>query len=321
MPAAPPPLPPNAAHARDPADGTRSGPATLPQLFDLARDIKLSHTVFALPFAALGAVLAAVHRGQPLRVGEAALVLLCMVLARTFAMTFNRLADARLDAANPRTQNRAVASGRVSRATASVTLIACALGFIAAAGGFRLLYANPWPVLFAPAVLALLAVYSLTKRFTWACHLVLGAALAASPLAAALAIDPGYLSRPTPWLIAGMVAAWVAGFDVIYALQDVAVDRTQGLFSTPARLGEANALWISRGLHAAALAALVAAAVVSPRLNAVFAAATAAVGLLLVLEHALVWRSRLHRLHLAFFTVNGVISLLLAAAGCWDALR
>ena len=295
-------------------------PTVATQLLALGRDIKLSHTVFALPFAALGAVLAAVHRGTALRLGEAGLVLLCMVLARTFAMTFNRLADAQLDAQNPRTQNRALVCGRVSRTTAVVTLCVCALGFVTAAGGFSLLYANPWPVFFAPTVLGLLAVYSLTKRFTWACHLVLGVALAASPLAAALAVDPVYLGRPTPWLIAGMVAAWVAGFDVIYALQDVAVDRTQGLFSMPSRLGEENALWASRGLHGLAVAALIAATLTSPHLTTAFAAAATAVGLLLVLEHALVWRSRLNRLHLAFFTVNGIISLLLAAAGVWDAL-
>ena len=290
------------------------------QLLALGRDIKLSHTVFALPFAVLGAVLAAVHRDASLHAGEFALILTCMVLARTFAMTFNRLADARLDAENPRTQNRAVVSGRVSRHTAALALAVCALSFVAAAGGFGLFYGNAWPVLFAPAVLALLAVYSLTKRFTWACHLVLGVALAASPLAAALAIDPAYLGRPTPWLIAGMVAAWVAGFDIIYALQDVAVDRVQGLFSMPARLGEPAALWISRGLHGLAVAALVVATVVSPHLSNAFAVATGVVGLLLIVEHALVWRSQLNRLHLAFFTVNGVISLLLAAAGCWDAL-
>lgn len=290
------------------------------QLVALGRDIKLSHTVFALPFAVLGAVLAAVHRGAALRVGEGVLILLCMVLARTFAMTFNRLADARLDAANPRTQHRAVASGRVTRRTAALTLAVCALGFVVAAGGFGLGYDNLWPVLLSPAVLALLAVYSLTKRFTWACHLVLGVALAASPLAAAIAIDPAYLGQPTPWLIAGMVAAWVAGFDVIYALQDVATDRAQQLFSMPARLGESPALWISRGLHGLAVAALIASTVLSPHLTTAFAVATVAVGLLLVLEHALVWRSRLNRLHLAFFTVNGVISLLLAAAGCYDAL-
>ena len=206
--------------------------------------------------------------------------------------------------------------------TAAVTLGVCALGFVAAAAGIPVCFtATRGRVLFSPAVLTLLAIYSLTKRFTWACHLVLGVALAASPLAAALAIAPEYLGQLTPWLIAGMVAAWVAGFDVIYALQDVAVDRAEGLFSMPARLGETTALWISRGLHVLSVAALIAAIAVSPRLGPAFAAATGAVGLLLVIEHALVWRSRLNRLNMAFFTVNGIISLLLAAAGCWDALR
>ncbi|MEE9405052.1 MAG: UbiA-like polyprenyltransferase [Algisphaera sp.] len=291
----------------------------LPQLAALGRDIKLSHTVFALPFAVLGAVLAATYRGVGLSMGEIILVLACMVLARTFAMTFNRLADAALDAQNPRTQNRAVASGRVSRQVALATLGTTALGFIAASGGFALFYANTWPLFCSPAVLALLAVYSLTKRFTWACHLALGLALAISPVAAALAICPAYLSQPTPWLIALMVALWVAGFDVIYALQDVAVDRAQGLFSMPSRLGENNALWISRALHLLSMAALVAAGVASLPLNQTFGIATAATAALLLFEHALVWRSKRNHLNMAFFTVNGIISLLLGAAGCWDA--
>ena len=139
------------------------------------------------------------------------------------------------------------------------------------------------------------------------------------PDAAEVMAEPGRGLVAEAGAIAAMVAAWVAGFDVIYALQDVAVDRAQGLFSMPARLGEDTALWISRTLHALSIAALAAAWSLSAHLGSAFAAATAAAAALLVLEHALVWRSRLNHLHTAFFTVNGVISLLLGAAGCLDA--
>ena len=314
-PATPGPAGPPASPATGPGSGPVAG-----QLVDLARDIKLSHTVFALPFAALGAVLAAAHRGAALRWTEAVLVAVCMVTARTYAMTHNRLADARLDAANPRTAGRAVASGRVTRRTAGLTLAGCAAGFFAAAAGFWFAGANPWPLVLSPFVLAWLTLYSYTKRFTALCHLVLGVALALSPLAAAVAVDPAYLAHAPAWCLAAMVAGWVAGFDVLYALQDAAHDRKAGLFSLPARIGNEPALWISRLLHVLAVIALVLAWHASPRLHTAFGAVTAVVAALLIVEHALVWRSKLNRLNLAFFAVNGVISLLLGVAGVLDVL-
>jgi len=285
----------------------------------LAVDIKLSHTVFALPFALLGMGLACGFTGRWPRWNEVLLILLCMVFARTFAMCVNRLADARIDAANPRTARRAVADGRLSRGFAAGTIGVTGAGFVAATAGFWWWHGNPWPAGLALPVLGVLAGYSFAKRLTWLCHVLLGLALGLSPLAAALAMEPNYLMRsPTAWLIAGMVLCWVAGFDVIYALQDVEVDRTLGLFSMPASLGVETALRISRGLHAAALACLVAAWVISPQLGVVFAVACGLTSGLLILEHALVWRSATNRIHMAFFTVNGVISLLLGAAGLWD---
>lgn len=288
----------------------------------LARDIKLSHTVFALPFALLGGGLACGWaRRLPTGI-EVGLVLLCMVFARTFAMCVNRLADARLDALNPRTAGRAVPAGSVSRGFAVLTIALTAVGFVLATAGFWLFRGNLWPLGLALPVLGVLTLYSFTKRFTWACHLVLGFALALSPIAAALALAPGFvLEQPTVWWVAGMVMCWVAGFDVIYALQDVAVDRELGLFSMPASLGVARALWISRGLHLLSLACLVAAWWVSPQLGLAFAIATAMTAALLIVEHALVWRSATHRINLAFFTVNGLISLVLGAAGLLDVIR
>ena len=205
-------------------------------------------------------------------------------------MTVNRLADARFDAVNPRTAGRAIPAGRASRQAAVWVIAGSAAVFVWSACGFGWARGNWWPAVLSPAVLAIVAGYSFTKRFTAMCHVVLGVALGLSPLAAALAIEPGYLREPAPWLLAGFVAGWVAGFDVIYALADVKVDRALGLHSLPSWLGADGALWVSRGLHAAAAALLVACAVTSPLLGSLFLGATVLVVGLLVVEHALVWK-------------------------------
>ena len=292
---------------------------TLPgKLSVVARDIKLSHTVFALPFALLATFLAAGYAGRLPGWDEFALIVACMFFARTFAMMVNRLADAGLDASNPRTAKRAIASGQLSKPFALGTIIACAVLFIACAAGFLLSRSNPWPVILSPVVLAYLAGYSYTKRFTWLCHVYLGTALALSPVAAALAIEPGYLQHAAPWLLAGMVACWVGGFDVIYALQDVEHDQSLGLYSMPSRLGVEPALWISRGLHVIAAVCLFRLGYTTGPLSVLFLPAAALAAMLLVLEHVLVWRSKTHHIHIAFLTVNGAISLLLGAAGIAD---
>ncbi|MFA9477453.1 UbiA-like polyprenyltransferase [Phycisphaerales bacterium AB-hyl4] len=286
----------------------------------LARDIKLSHSVFALPFALLATFLAAASADRLPRVGEFVLIVVCMVLARTLAMAVNRWADAGFDADNPRTAGRAIPSGSLTRPFVLGMAIAFAVAFVVAAGGFWFFYGNPWPMVLSPAVAAYLAGYSFTKRFTWLCHIVLGVALALSPLAAVIAIEPGYLASPTPWLLALLVTCWVAGFDVIYALQDVGVDREQGLYSMPSRLGIASALWISRMLHFVTAGALVALAMTSSQLGVTFAIAAVLTLGLLVLEHVLIAGSKAHRIPLVFITVNGLISLLLGAAGIVDVL-
>lgn len=287
-------------------------------LLAVAGDIKLAHSVFALPFAVLGMFLACGWAGRLPRWGEVGLVVLCMVLARTWAMAMNRWADADFDQANPRTAGRAIPSGRVSAWGMLAVVGGCGVLFCVAAEAFWWIYGNLWPAVLALPVLGWLALYSFTKRWTWACHGVLGVALAMSPVAAAVAVEPSYLGDWPVWVLAGSVACWVAGFDVVYALQDVAVDRAGGLWSLPSRLGEGRALWIARGLHVAAGAGLIGLMWVSPPLGwAWLAAATATAGLLVV-EHALVWGSRTHRLDVAFLTVNGVISLLLGAVGVWE---
>ncbi len=305
-----PPIPPV------PMPRTLGGSLTI-----LAGDIKLSHTVFAMPFALLGMVLAAGWAGRVPGWVEVLLIVACMVFARSFAMLVNRLADAEIDRGNPRTAGRALPSGRVGGGFTLAAAGFSAAGFVLAAGGFWALAGNRWPLALSVPVLVLLAFYSFAKRFTWLCHVLLGAALAASPVAAAIAIEPGFvLASAVPWLIAGAVLCWVAGFDVIYALQDVAVDRASGLFSMPASLGVEPALWVSRVLHLGVVGCLAAAWAVSPRLGPLFVGAVAVTALLLLLEHALVWRSERRAIHHAFFTVNGIISVLLGAAGVVDCL-
>ncbi len=283
-----------------------------------ARDIKLSHTVFAMPFALLAAFLASARAERLPSFGEFFLIVTCMFLARSFAMMVNRIADRKLDATNPRTQNRALPSGQLDTLTAIVIAVVVAVGFIISTGAFWVLYRNPWPIGLSPLVLIYLAGYSYTKRFTWLCHLYLGTALALSPIAAVIAIEPGYLGNIQPWLLAGMVACWVGGFDVIYALQDIEHDRSLGLFSMPSRLGSQTSLWVSRLLHVCAAGCLLGLWHTSPALGLLFLVAACITIALLIVEHMLVWRSQTHHIDAAFLTVNGVISLLLGAAGVLD---
>ncbi|MBX3358590.1 MAG: putative 4-hydroxybenzoate polyprenyltransferase [Phycisphaeraceae bacterium] len=315
-----------------------------------AADIKLAHSVFALPFALLGAFLVAPHRIVKLGEDEVAgstalndmaalgpayapsprihwesfslqlgLVVVCMVFARTWAMMINRIADRRIDAANPRTARRAVASGRLPLRDAMLFTLAAAAAFIGACSLFWVAFGNPWPLALCVPVLAWIAFYSFTKRFTALCHLFLGGALAASPIAAALAVNPAALAHtPAVFYLAAMVLLWVAGFDVIYALQDVDFDREHRLHSIPARLGSARAIWVSRSLHAGALACLIGAWRSDARLGPVFGVGVALVGALLVAEHVVLQRRGKAGLEMAFFTLNGVVSCVLGAAGIAD---
>jgi 4-hydroxybenzoate polyprenyltransferase len=307
-----------------PGAAARSG---LDVLRVVASDIKLAHSVFALPFAVLGAFMAW-SGGYPGTRGfilQLALIIPCMVFARTWAMLFNRIADRRFDAENPRTARRALASGRLSLGQAWAAALLAAGAFVAAASLFYVLFGNPWPGLLSIPVLAWIAFYSLTKRFTWLCHLFLGGALAASPIAAAIAVNPSTVLPPWPipavpaiYLLAGMVLFWVAGFDVIYAMQDIDFDRARGLSSIPARLGWRGAAWTSRVLHVLAFLMLVGAWLAHGQFGWIFGAAVAMVGGLLVFEHIVLFRRGRAGLQMAFFTVNGVVSCILGVAGCLD---
>ncbi len=303
----------------------RAGGA-LPALRAAASDIKLAHSVFALPFAVLGAFLVAPRSASgaidwPPFSRMLAIVIACMFFARTWAMLFNRIADAAIDGQNPRTARRAIPSGRLSSRAAWTLALGAAACFIACCTLFGLAFANWWPAMLSLPVLLWIALYSLTKRFTALCHVFLGGALAVSPLAAALAVGPDLLpATPAVWLLALMVLLWVAGFDVIYALQDIDFDRQRGLHSIPAALGWRRAAWISRALHAAALAALVGAWRADPRLGTLFAGAVALVAALLLAEHTVLARKGKQGLDMAFFTLNGVVACVLGAAGLVDLL-
>ncbi|MCC6427465.1 MAG: 4-hydroxybenzoate octaprenyltransferase [Phycisphaerales bacterium] len=286
----------------------------------VAGDIKLSHSVFAMPFAVLGAFLArSADESWGRFVGKLGLVVVCMVIARTWAMVVNRLADRKIDAVNPRTRRRAFASGRLSAGFGGLVLVGCAALFAAACSGFYFFFGNAWPVVLAIPVLGFLALYSFTKRFTWLCHLFVGLALAISPIAAMIAIDPSALGRvQAVYWLAGMVAVWVAGFDVIYSLQDIEIDQRDRLWSIPSRLGAGAAIWISRVLHVLAFAGLLMAWRVEPRLGWIFGAALVPVAGLLIAEHIVLASRGKAGLDMAFFTLNGVVSCVLGVAGCID---
>jgi 4-hydroxybenzoate polyprenyltransferase len=244
-----------------------------------------------------------------------------MVFARTWAMLVNRLVDRRFDARNDRTRARVFADGRVSPALGWTVALGCAALFTLACAGFWLFFNNPWPTYLALPTLLWIAFYSFTKRFTALCHVFLGGALAASPLAAAIAINPAsLLSTPSLWWLSGFVLLWVAGFDVIYALADEAFDRAAGLHSLPSRAGRHAALWASRGMHAAAILMLLAAFTSLPAFGWTFGVAVAATALLLATEHAIMILRGNQGIPLAFFTLNGVVSCLLGLAGIADLL-
>lgn len=291
-----------------------TGQAGVP-LVVFARDIKLAHTVFALPFALLSAFLAA--DGLP-TVGQLLLILTCMVTARTVAMSANRLLDARLDSLNPRTAGRALPSGRLSVGFYTAALVLCSACFIAATALFWSIYGNPLPLYLSLPVLAFLVAYPLLKRFTAACHYYLGAALGLAPVAAWIAIRGDV--APLPLVLGAGVMLWTAGFDIIYATLDADVDRRTGVFSLPASLGVGGALWISRLSHVLSVACLVAVGGLRAGLGAVYYAAVGIAAALLVAEHLLVREDDLSRVNVAFFTLNGIVSVVVGAAGIVDVL-
>lgn len=273
--------------------------------------VKLPHTVFALPFALLGVIVASYK--QPVTWRIAVLVIVAFTAARFVAMGFNRIADRRLDARNPRTQGRELPSGRLTVSQAWAAVIAAMVVFLFCAWAL-----NPLCVALAPVALIWIASYSYTKRFTDWSHLWLGGALAIAPVGGYVAVT-GEWSDPV-WLllvIAGGVACWVAGFDIFYALQDEAFDRKEGLHSLVVRLGQGWAIIVAKLLHGAAIAALV---VFGKGAGLGLPYYAGVVGAILIIswEHRQVKPGDLSKLNAAFFTANGVVSIVVFVGALLD---
>jgi len=260
--------------------------------------IKWEHSVFALPFALCGAMLAA--GGVP-SLRQLLWIVVAMVAARSAAMSFNRLADASIDAANPRTRTRALPAGALSEGFVRNFVILSSSAFILAAWEL-----NRFAFLLSPVALAILLLYSYTKRWTRWSHLALGFALGVAPAAAWIAVR-GSLD-PRILLLTAAVTFWVAGFDVLYACQDLEFDRQAGLHSIPRYLGIGNALWVARMFHSLMLV-LLAALIFVFGLGKFAVIGLIAVFLLLTYEHSLVSKDDLSKLNAAFFTMNGIIAV------------
>jgi 4-hydroxybenzoate polyprenyltransferase len=272
--------------------------------------IKWEHSIFALPFALTGAMLAA--NGWPsLRV--LGLIVLCMVSARTAAMAFNRYADAKLDAANPRTAMRAIPAGQLSAGFVLAFTIVSACVFLV---GAALL--NRLTLELAPLALIVVLAYSYMKRITRWSHLMLGLALGIAPSAAWIAVRGTYAPRVV--LLTLIVILWVGGFDVLYACQDFEHDRKVGLFSVPATFGLEGAFWIARGMHLAMIALLFVLVHVFG-LGVIALAGMCVVVLLLAYEHSIISPRNLTRMNAAFFTLNGIISVVFFLAVAADILH
>lgn len=266
--------------------------------------IRFSHTVFALPFALSSATLAWQKNGFQWR--QLLGIVLCMVTARSAAMAFNRLVDRKIDAANPRTAMRHLPAGLLSVPAVVLFLVICAAGFVAST---LIFLPNTWPLKLSGPVLLFICLYSITKRFTALAHFWLGASLMLAPLAAWIAIC-GLDGLATPLVLGLAVLFWVAGFDILYACQDVEFDLQSKLHSVPAALGIPLALRVAALCHAVMAGLLVLLYFLAdPPLGCVYLAGVIVVILLLVYEHWLVKPNDLSRVNAAFFTVNGVISI------------
>ncbi len=261
--------------------------------------VRFSHSVFALPFALTGALLAS--RQHPVTWRHVLWIVVCMVTARSAAMGFNRLVDAKFDAANPRTSSRELPAGRMSNAEAAIFVVVMSVAFVAASAQLSWLC-----FVLSPLALSLIFWYSLAKRYTWATQFFLGLAMAIAPVGGWLAAGGG--AGWEPWLLGLAIALWVGGFDVLYACQDLEVDRRQHLKSIPVRFGVATSLWISRAMHAGTIVCLALLGALAG-LGGVYFFGVAAVAGLLLYEQSLVSETDLSNVKLAF-DLNGYVGIL-----------
>jgi len=266
---------------------------------DYGRMVRFSHSVFALPFALASVAFASLTAPVNLRI--VLWILVAMLAARNAAMGFNRLVDAAIDARNPRTAARELPRGVLRRGEVAAFVVLLSGIFVLAAGML-----NRTCLLLSPLALAIVFFYSYTKRFTWGSQLVLGLSLAIAPVGAWIAVKGGIAWPPV--LLGASVLFWVAGFDVIYALQDIDFDRSEGLHSIPARFGAAPSLGIARLLHVFSVGALLAIYFFLP-LHPLYLVGIGAVAVLLAYEHTLVRPDDLSKVNLAFFTTNGIVSI------------
>lgn len=271
--------------------------------------VKIEHTIFALPFAFLGAFLAV--RGLP-DIRQIGWIVLAMIGARSAAMAFNRLVDLPFDSRNPRTANRALPSKQLSKGFVILFIVLSAAILVLAAAML-----NPLSLSLSPLALGIIFFYSYTKRFTWFTHMFLGVSLACAPIGAWIALKGSISAAP---LILGLaVALWVAGFDIIYSCQDVEFDKKESIFSIPKRFGIRAALWISGILHFIMLVIL-AFLFVQEGMGTIGFSGLIIVGLLLAYEHSLVRPKDISRANTAFFTINGFVSILLCVTTAIDIL-
>ncbi|TSB46908.1 UbiA-like polyprenyltransferase [Alkalicoccobacillus porphyridii] len=267
--------------------------------------IKFEHTVFALPFAFMGTIVGSIIiNGRFPEWMDWVWIVVAMFGARSAAMSLNRLIDERIDRDNPRTADRAIPSGLVSKMEVLLFIVVSfALLFIAA---FQL---NPLAVVFLPLAVFLLVIYSYTKRFTWMCHIVLGLTIGFAPLGGWIAVT-GQITW-TAIILYLAVALWIAGFDVVYATQDAEYDRERGLYSIPSRFGVAKGLMIARGLHIASFCAFLMLFFITGLLGWIYLIGVIIAGLMMLYQHSLVTKNDLSRVMFAFFPMNGTLSVVM----------
>lgn len=274
--------------------------------------VRFSHTIFALPFALLGAVLAWSQPDTIFRWQDLLGILICMAAARSAAMAFNRLVDRQIDALNPRTASRHLPAGLLSVAGVTVFTVVSSVVFVAAT---LIFLPKTLPLTLSVPVLLFLLGYSLAKRFTSLCHYWLSAALMLSPVAAWIAVRDEFSLIPVS--LGAVIFFWVGGFDILYACQDADFDRSVRLHSIPARFGIATALRIALGSHLLTIAMLLGVWQIAG-LGWIFLAGVAVIAMLLLYEHSLVSATDLTRVNIAFFQVNAAVSFGVLAAGCLD---
>jgi 4-hydroxybenzoate polyprenyltransferase len=274
--------------------------------------VKFSHTVFALPFALIGFTIAVSQPDHNFSLRLLLLILLCMVLARNTAMGFNRYADRRFDALNPRTATREIPVGKIDMRAALVFVIVNALLFILTTA-----FINRLTLFLSPVALFVIMGYSLTKRFTALCHFILGLGLSLAPIGAYISVTGEF--GVVPVIFSFIVLTWVSGFDIIYALQDDEFDKSNKLFSIPSLTGRKNALVISAAVHSITFLLVIAAGIVSGG-SYLYWTGAAVFSLLLLYQHLIIGPDNISRVNLAFATTNGFASVIFAVFVITDIL-